>query len=355
MKEVIIHPGTHAELVDSPVPTPKVQQVVIKVVVTGINQKDWKFPDWTSTSINQGDDIAGTIHAVGSDVLAFKPGDRVAALYQVGAPGGSYAEYAVAWDYTTCQIPSNISFSEAATLPLCYATAALALYQNLRLPPPFHPLPSSSSQPLIIHGASSAVGSFAIKLACASNIHPIIAICGAGAPYVHTLLDPSKGDAIVDYRNGGEAVVSGIREAIRKAGCKNAKYAFDATTADGSWEHLAKAMDGKGKITFVLFEWQGKGLPEGMELTQTHVGVFHGGVGVGETEGKASEESKKNDDAVQEFASVYFGLLSRGLRDGWMKPHPHTVFEGGLENGVGKALGELKAGKASAMKFVVPI
>ena len=61
-------------------------------------------------SINQGDDIAGFIHAVGDEVTEFKPGDRVAAFHEVGTLGGSFAEYALAWDYTTFHIPKNISF-----------------------------------------------------------------------------------------------------------------------------------------------------------------------------------------------------------------------------------------------------
>ena len=68
------------------------------------------MPEWTSVSLNQGDDIAGVVHTIGSGVKEFKPGDRVAAFHQIGTPGGSYAEYAVAWDHTTFHIPNNISF-----------------------------------------------------------------------------------------------------------------------------------------------------------------------------------------------------------------------------------------------------
>lgn len=69
-----------------------------------------QMPEWTSTSANQGDDIAGIVHAVGSRVTEFKPGDRVAAFHQIGTSGGSYAEYAVAWDHTTFHIPDQTSF-----------------------------------------------------------------------------------------------------------------------------------------------------------------------------------------------------------------------------------------------------
>ena len=68
------------------------------------------MPEFTSASINQGDDIAGTVHAIGSGVTEFKPGDRVAAFHEMGASGGSYAEYAVAWDHTTFHIPDKTSF-----------------------------------------------------------------------------------------------------------------------------------------------------------------------------------------------------------------------------------------------------
>lgn len=247
--------------------------------------------------------------------------------------------------------------TEAATLPLCYTTAALALYQNLRLPPSFRPLPASTRHPLLIHGASSAVGAFVIKLARASNIHPILAVCDAGAPYVRTLLDGSAGDAVIDYRAGGADLVTGIQNAAREAGCEGVADAFDATTAEGSWGHLADAMGGRGKMTFVLFEWMGKGLPAGMELTQTHVGVVHGGGGGGEEDGEKGdgEGEGKRENAVRDFAFVYLRLLTRGLRDGWMTPHPYRVVQGGLSTGVEEALGELKAGKASATKYVVPI
>jgi NADPH:quinone reductase-like Zn-dependent oxidoreductase len=56
------------------------------------------------------------------------------------------------------------------------------MFRNLKLPTPWNP--ATTSTPFVIYGASSAVGSFAIKLARNSNIHPIIAIAGKGSHYV---------------------------------------------------------------------------------------------------------------------------------------------------------------------------
>ena len=60
--------------------------------------------------MNQGDDIAGTIHEVGEGVTEFKKGDRVAAFHEMMKPGGSYAEYGLAWDHTTFFLPENTRF-----------------------------------------------------------------------------------------------------------------------------------------------------------------------------------------------------------------------------------------------------
>lgn len=110
MKEAIVAAGPEVEIVDSPIPTPEPDQVVTKVVVSGSNPKDWKRPQMMGTSSNQGDDIAGVVHSVGSNVVEFKRGDRVAAFHQMMTPGGSYAEYAVSWDHTTFHIPKKTSF-----------------------------------------------------------------------------------------------------------------------------------------------------------------------------------------------------------------------------------------------------
>ena len=110
MKEAIVHAGPKVDIIDSPIPTPQSDQIVTKVVVSGSNPKDWKVPDWRNVSANQGDDIAGVVHSVGSDVVEFKPGDRVAAFHEMMKPGGSYAEYAVSSEHATFHIPKKTSF-----------------------------------------------------------------------------------------------------------------------------------------------------------------------------------------------------------------------------------------------------
>lgn len=87
MKEVINYPGAVVKIIESPIPEPSAFQVLIKVVVSGCNPKDWKVPDFAAaydgpdgtvlartkkTPTNQGDDIAGIVEKVGPGVVEFK-------------------------------------------------------------------------------------------------------------------------------------------------------------------------------------------------------------------------------------------------------------------------------------------
>lgn len=66
--------GPTVDVIDSPIPKPKADELLIKVLVSGSNPKDWKVPEWLGGESNQGDDIAGVVHEVGADVYEFKAG-----------------------------------------------------------------------------------------------------------------------------------------------------------------------------------------------------------------------------------------------------------------------------------------
>jgi hypothetical protein len=85
MKQAINLAGPTVKIIDSPIPEPNDDQVLIKVVVSGSNPKDWKVPDLAAAGdsrfgmmleakkgVNQGDDIAGIIERVGANVVEFK-------------------------------------------------------------------------------------------------------------------------------------------------------------------------------------------------------------------------------------------------------------------------------------------
>ncbi|KAJ8133184.1 hypothetical protein O1611_g437 [Lasiodiplodia mahajangana] len=328
MKEVLVSIGPKAEIHDVPIPKPGAGQLVIKVIVSGSNPKDWKVPIWFNRTLNTGDDIAGIVYEVGENVVEFKVGDRVAAFHEMMESGGSYAEYAVAWQHTTFHIPNETTYEEAAAIPLAAMTSAVALYIRLGLPQPW--LPATQPIPLVIYGAASAVGAYAIQLAQRSNIHPLICVAGRSIAHVEKLIDRSKGDVILDYREGDDALVEGLRKA---ANGKPLLYALDAVSKPWSYVNLFKVLAKGAKITFVQ-DVEASEVPSQFEHSRTRVGSVH-------------------QDA-KDFGHVYFRYFARGLQEGWFKPQPQEVVPGGL-GGVQQALENLRDGKANAVKYVFRI
>ncbi|GAM88127.1 hypothetical protein ANO11243_061580 [Dothideomycetidae sp. 11243] len=347
MKEAIVFPGPKVVIQDVDFPTlPSEDHLIIKVVVAGSNPKDWAIAERVP-GLNQGDDIAGIVHSVGANVYDFKPGDRVASFHEMMTPHGAFAEYAVGLEATTFHIPPSLSFEEAATIPLAGMTAALGMYQRLGLPLPW--LPAQSRLPLVVYGASSAVGAFAVKLATLSNIHPVICVAGQGAGLVETLIDRGKGDTIVDYRKGNESLVQELQKAMGEG--EQLRYAFDAVSDQGSYQNLMKVMDmEQGRIALVLARKSYEGIPENFAKFFTQVGKVHSDRYPG-IKGEKKLEGLLGD---QDFGAVMFKFFERGLSKGWFKGHPHQVVPGGL-HGIETALKNLKSRKASAVKYVFRI
>ena len=235
---------------------------------------------------------------------------------------------------------------EASTIPLAALTAADVLYQNLNLPLPFNP--TSTPIPLIIYGASSAVGSFALQFARQSNIHPIIAIAGSGVPHVETLLDKSKGDEVLDYRVGSAELLIALKGAVGKSGGE-AKHAFDAIAQKESYITVAQALSPGGKIALVSPGTDLSTIPEGIHAESTYVGTVHGQALLG----PPRQEKTGTQVGDKEFGEVILVLIKRGLEKGWFKGQPYEV-RGGLE-AVEGALRDLKEGKVSAKKLIFRI
>ncbi|KAE9373349.1 zinc-binding oxidoreductase-like protein ToxD [Stipitochalara longipes BDJ] len=340
MKEAIVHPGTRVKIIDSEIPQPNANQVLIKIIFSGCNPKDWKRPEWFQKAHNSGDDISGIVEAVGAEVTEFRPGDRVAALHEMMAPGGSYAEYGLAWDFATFHLPKNISFGEGATIPLAAMTAALGLYQRLGLPPPW--APATEKLPLLIYGGAGAVGSYAIKFAQASNIHPLIVVAGNSMQYVESLISREKGDTIIDYRLGEQGFVRGVQKALSDAGVSEVGYAYDAITGHNSFQNISEVLAKKSKLCLVLPNLDFSSIPNSIETFQSAVASIF----------QIPKHGEKNLD--QDFGFVYFRWFGKALKEGVLTGHPFEIVPGGLQS-VGKGLNDLKTGKNKASKYVFEI
>jgi NADPH:quinone reductase-like Zn-dependent oxidoreductase len=151
------------KLEEVPVPTPKEDEMLIKVSAAGVNSFDGvlrsgqfaKKPNGTQLPWHPGYDIAGIVEKVGGKVTKFKKGDAVYAMISI-LKGGGYAEYALAKETDAALKPTTISFVEAAGAPSVALTAWQAMVDKAHV---------QSGQTVLIHGASGGVGLFAIPIA----------------------------------------------------------------------------------------------------------------------------------------------------------------------------------------------
>jgi NADPH:quinone reductase len=144
------------ELRDIPRPEPKPFQILVRVKAAGLNRADLAASRGSgghgTVGATVGIDWAGEVVEAGGEVKGgLKPGDRV-----MCAGAGGYAEYAVCDWGRVVPMPDNMSFEDAATLPVALGTMHDALVTNGRL---------RAGESVLIQGASSGVGLMALQIA----------------------------------------------------------------------------------------------------------------------------------------------------------------------------------------------
>jgi NADPH:quinone reductase-like Zn-dependent oxidoreductase len=148
-------------------PVPKDNEVLIRVRAASINKADWIIMRgkpfivrFSSGLLRQkakipGSDVAGRIEAVGKNIRRFQPGDDVFGnLSKSGR--GAYAEYVCAPESELVLKPGNVSFEQAASLPIAAITALQGLRDKGKI---------QTGQKVLIYGASGGVGTFAVQIA----------------------------------------------------------------------------------------------------------------------------------------------------------------------------------------------
>jgi NADPH:quinone reductase-like Zn-dependent oxidoreductase len=131
----------------------------------------------------RGRDVAGVVEAVGKNVTRFQPGDEV-----FGTADGSFAEYASAPASRLAQKPANLTFEQAAVVPISGGTALQGLRKGNVLP----------GQRVLVVGASGGVGSFAVQLAKAFGAR----VTGVASTGKMDLVRSLGADDVIDYTQG---------------------------------------------------------------------------------------------------------------------------------------------------------
>jgi NADPH:quinone reductase-like Zn-dependent oxidoreductase len=182
-------------LEDVDVPVPADNEVLVRVRAASVNARDWHLmrgdPYVARLSADlglarprvriRGTDFAGRVEAVGRAVDRFRPGDEV-----FGEASGAFAEYVCAPEGPVTRKPANLTFEQAAAVPLAANTALIGLRDAARVEPGQH---------VLINGASGGVGTFAVQLAKVLGAD-VTAVCSAGnAELVRSI----GADRVVDY------------------------------------------------------------------------------------------------------------------------------------------------------------
>jgi NADPH:quinone reductase-like Zn-dependent oxidoreductase len=144
-------------------PTAGDDEVLIKVRAASVNPFDWRlikgrpYSGRLLTGLRKpkrnrpGVDVAGQVEAVGKNVTGFKPGDDV-----FGVGRGAFAEYVCAAESSVAMKPSNVTYEEAASVPVAAFTALQGLRDKAHVQP---------GQKVLINGAAGGVGTFAVQIA----------------------------------------------------------------------------------------------------------------------------------------------------------------------------------------------
>ena len=194
-------------LADVVKPIPADDQVLVRVHAAAVNPLDWHYlrgkpyilrfdSGIGAPKVSRlGVDFAGTVEAIGSKVTKFKPGDEV-----FGGRTGAFGEYvAVPQDRAIVIKPANVSFEQAAAVPIAAVTALQALRDKGNI---------KAGQSVLINGASGGVGTFAVQIAKSFGAE-VTAVCSTrnldmvrklGADHVvdYTRQDFTEGDQHYD-------------------------------------------------------------------------------------------------------------------------------------------------------------
>jgi len=179
-------------------PVPNDDELLVRVRAAGVNPYDWHFmrgkpyfmrlifglPRPATKSTLLGADVAGEVEAVGRNVAGYQPGDPIFGQVHLG----SFAEYVCVPRDRLARKPDNLTFEQAAAVPMAALTALQALRDVGRIQP---------GQQVLINGAAGGIGTFAVQLAKAFGAE-VTGVCSTGNV---DLVRSIGADHVIDYRH----------------------------------------------------------------------------------------------------------------------------------------------------------
>jgi NADPH:quinone reductase-like Zn-dependent oxidoreductase len=322
-------PGTPFRITSSPIPNPGPDDIVVKNHALAINPIDHAQaasgflikPD--SYPVVLGSDVAGEVHAVGSNVSKFKPSDRVAGhcwfFSTQKAQDGAFQLYTQVPAKNAALIPEKVEFKDGAVLPLAVDTASAGLHKVLGLPYPALDA-KKSGKVLLVYGASSSVGCLAAQLAVNAGIR----VLATASPRNHDFVKSLGADGVFDYKSN-----TLVDDIVKAAGSDEFVGIYDAIAVESSFAHDKAILEKLGSGALAATHQIPKDWPEKIKASFV--------VGIGEF-----------------TFPIWEKFITPALEQGKLKCLPQAVVVGkGLES-VQAGLDKSKAG-VSAQKVVVEL
>jgi len=181
------------QLVFNDVSTPAIarDEILVKIRSAAVNHLDLVKASGTARQILPidlpwipGHEFSGVVEQTGSDVAAYAPGD---AVFAANETGGAYAEYLAVKPAAIARKPSNLSFEEAASVPVASQTAWQGLFTHGHL---------EKGQTILIHGGAGAVGAYAVQLASHAGATVIATASADDEAYLNSI----GASQVLDYR-----------------------------------------------------------------------------------------------------------------------------------------------------------
>ncbi|KAI0760963.1 GroES-like protein [Trametes elegans] len=343
-QKALVLPEKHGQwqVVDFPVPAPGPKDVLVKVIATALNPVDWKIQTygWYATEFPfiAGSDAAGVVEEVGAEVTNVAKGDRIVFQGYLENAKATYQQYTTVPAEITAKIPDNISFEQAASLPLGVATFVTGAYNHhpdwphtIGIAAPWEEggLTKHAGKPIFILGGASSVGQYAIQLAKLSNFSPIIT---TASPHNESLLRSLGATHVLDRSLAPAAILA---ELPRLTQGKPLEFVFDTISLPETQSLAYGALAPGGSLLLVL--------PDEIPAEKKKPGENKRVVFV-----LGNVHLPEN----REVGVQLYSRLTEWLEKGIIVPNRVEVIPNGLA-GIPEGLERLKQNKVSGKKLVV--
>ena len=268
---VLETPKARVTIVERPIPAPGPKELVVRNHAVAANPVDWKiqeisfFVDEDKYPVVLGSDVSGVVTAVGSSVSKFKVGDKVAGfagvIFNSKIDHGAFQTYTVLQEPSATKIPATMSFEEGALIPMGAATAAAGLFLGLGTPlPSTTDVNNDKKQGLLVWGAASAVGTWAIQIGKALGF----TIFATASPAHHSYLKSLGASEIFGYKDPD---VSSKLVAAAEHTKKPITCAFDAIGGKPSviCANVVATSGKEGKVAHVAPWPENETIPKGVK------------------------------------------------------------------------------------------